>query len=178
MKSTLNRKKIIGIALAVLIAVPILTHNPVYYRLYPGSRIKANVQITVDGEAFPVDQSNFIFRDNRNYQETDNPDHQGKVHVNSNNNADVKIRANQKECYYFNIINTPMNKPITVLYAKANWWDIYRTDIKIDIDTASETATISTKNTEVAQNEIFRSTKKDSETVSYADHECSIGFGP
>ena len=64
MKSTLNRKKIIGIALSILIAVPVLTHNPIYYRLYPGSRIKANVQISVDGEAFPVDQSNFIFRDN------------------------------------------------------------------------------------------------------------------
>ena len=103
-----SSKKIIGIALAVLIAVPILTHNPVYYRLYPGSRIKANVQISVDGEAFPVDESNFVFKDNRNNEEADTPDHQGKVRVNSNNNADVKIRANQKESYYFNIINTPI----------------------------------------------------------------------
>ena len=41
-------KKWLFVGVAALIAVPVLTHNPVYYRLYPGNRITANIQIFVD----------------------------------------------------------------------------------------------------------------------------------
>lgn len=75
-------KKWMRVGVAAVIAIPVLTHNPAYYRLYPGNRIVANIRIFVDGEKYKIDESNFQF--------TDFEDHNGKVSVDSGNVAKVK----------------------------------------------------------------------------------------
>ena len=171
-------KKWLFVGVAALIAVPVLTHNPVYYRLYPGNRITANIQIFVDGEKYEINKGDIQF--------TDQLDHNGKVSVDFRNVAKVKYRANKKSRYTFDIVGTPVNHPISIGFSKANWWDMHKTDIIIDIDTSAETLTLRSDDTKIANNEIFRYNTQRTETIYYNDdnawdydrNKCCLGFGP
>lgn len=172
-------KKLIGIGVVLLIAAPVLTHNPVYYRLYPGNRIKADIKVLVDGEVYKIDESNIQF--------TGFEDHNGKVSAGFGDVTKVRYRANEYDRYTFDIVGTPINQPISIGFCK-NCWNICEADIVIDIDTAAETLTFRSDYTEIEDNEIFRHNTKRNETIYYnktddkntgndGQNKCSFGYG-
>ena len=171
MKKSKKILKIIAEVLAAVIVLIALTHNPVYYRLYLGKRVKGTVQVIVDGEVYDIDESNFNVTHTADKRS-------GKIHVNSKDVAKIKFRANKYGKYAFDIVDTPVNKPISISFYQANWWNVQRFNITISIDTSSKTIDYNARVSGIKENGIGKSTDKINRTDDYTQEVCRIGFGP
>ena len=162
-------KKCICTGAAVLLAAAVFTHNPVYYRLYPLDRLKVKVKIIVDGEEYKLNEDDIKFEDGYNallgIDRSQN--NIGKISLNSNNSATVKFPAKDRRGYGFEIVDTPVNRPITFLFGKFEWYEINKADLTINIDTAAETLTLDSDFTELADNDIFKEHRTGTKTVKY-----------
>lgn len=112
--------------------------KPVYYRLYPGDRIRGNIQVIVDGQPCTLTESSFT--DCRRADPEDD------------GSANIRIRAGKYGSYAFEMHVAALEAPVTVRCFQHNWWNVTDFDLQFQIDTKQNTAAVSGSVTTIADN--------------------------
>ena len=103
--------------------------KPNYYRLYLGDRIKGNIELIIDEKPYLIEENKIKFLDFGN----------GMIY--DDGKADISIRAGEYGKYRFEILDTPIGKPISISCFQHNWWNVLDFDLTIKIDTVQEEIT-------------------------------------
>ena len=161
-----TRGKIIMISVIVVIAAAVLfvPARLIYFRLYPGDRVKGTITVTVDGEEYSLDEKNI----------TVEHEHQGYDF--KPDDGEISLKAGDYGAYDIIISGLPDIPPITVAVYQANWWNVERFDLTVAVDTKEKSITYSGKHTYIAEDG-FSQSEEISKKEDLSDKELGVGFG-
>ena len=161
-----KRKKLFPLIIAVIVtALMVLCFfcKPIYYRIYPFDRIKGDIEISIDGQLFSPESSNF-----HNKSRCDD------ISVKTKDNISfVSIKGGKYGGYSFTIDISEVNKPIEVQVFQPNWWNKIDFYLSVDIDT---------ENNKIMYGYDFEQNDSQSVTIGESrnnlnDEKLSISFG-
>lgn len=163
MQSMKNKKK-----MTAVIAVPALCIafcficKPIYYRLYPGDRIKGDIQVIVDGETYALNENSFSAC--------------RRVKPEDDGSAKIRIKAGEYGAYEFVMHADAIGLPVTIRCYQHNWWNVWDFDLQINVDTQQNRAIISGSVTDLDDKG-----KKSNDSIYQAydlTEEIKVSFGP
>ena len=157
--------------IVLLLAAGYFLIPEVRFRLYPFNRIKGNITVIKDGEICHLEEDNIRFprEGDREYNENKK---EGRVKI-KKDTAEVAFRGGKYGAYCFYIDGFTDGNPVLVRCFQANWWDVQRFDITLNIDTASGNIV-----SEVDADDVASGDKNHhSFTQNYKNEDIRIGFG-
>lgn len=139
MQGMKNKKGIAAVAAILAICMAFcLIYKPVYYRLYPGDRIRGDIQVIVDGQTYALTESSFS--------------DSGKVTSKDDGSANVRIKAGEYGAYEFVMDADAVGQPVTIRCYQYNWWNVMDFDLQLHVDTQQNIATVSGSVITIADN--------------------------
>lgn len=142
----MTKKKFLLIILFIItfcISVCIL-YKPIYYRLYLGNRIKGNVEVKIDDKTYFLEKNKIKFHDSI-YDD-------GTAKIYDNGTANISFHAGEYGDYSFELLDTPIGRPIEITCFQHNWWSVQNFELKIEIDTSQNMITYSGNYTTISDN--------------------------
>ena len=124
-----NKKKKLLIMLFILLLLLLLFKPTTWLgvRIYQGARITVNLHITVDGSPTTVSTDSTTFS-----------------LINKKDRAVIKDRANDYDNYFYPLrieTKNENNIPLNIEVRHWNWWEVVKSDLYIDINTATNSYT-------------------------------------
>lgn len=126
MKKYLGKISVISVII-FLISTAAILGKPLFYRLYPGDRIKGEIRITVDGETVSLKDSDFSGCD--------------KVKIKPDNTAEISVRADTYGKYAVIMSSNETDPVIHLYFHQFNWWNVYKFNLSVDVDITAGTVT-------------------------------------
>ena len=147
-----NKKKFL-IAVAITLAIISLIYLIIYffvpglfYRiLYFDDRVKITTNIYVDEEKVEVDKDSIKI----------SGDGVGRKHI-SNNEKILKLSFKGREYSRYRIYLKAKDYNFAIVISHFNWWDIFKIDLRIDINTKQNTITYYSTNKFISESKGYK----------------------
>ena len=127
----MNKRKGILITLAVIIicilAAVLCFGGRLRWRMYTGDRIKGTVCVYIDGAQYTFDPADVKQADS--------------VRINDSGAVEYSLKADEYGAYTVGLGKCGTEKDIYLKYHQFNWWNVYRSDITLNIDIKENTVT-------------------------------------
>ena len=169
MKKTIKWGCIAILTLFIVLVILVFTPNAIGCRLYPFSRVKGTIQLSVNGSACNLNENSFDLTQN-------SEGHSGKVRIKDNNTANVSFRAYKYGKYSIIITDASTEEPLIVSISHQNNWDRQTFDVNINVDTDTQTVTCETKYSGLEENGILvkKNTHEKTDSFSYTTEQCVV----
>lgn len=154
---------VIAAAILIISAVCFLG-KPIYYRLYLGDRITGTLTVTVDGEAYELDSKQF--------------DGLTGFDTRGDGSAELKIHGGEYGGYPI-ALHLPFDavSEIQLRCYQANWWDVAKFDLHMDIQTDAQTVTVIGTYSTVGEGDCKRIEDVINDTKPIENQMCRFSFG-
>ena len=161
MRDKIKNAVIIALIVTALLYIPV---RLVYFRLYPGDRIKGELRLFIDGQEYPLDKEDITYE--YEHEKTD-----GEI-----NDGEISLKAGEYGQYL--IILTPPQDipPITISVLQGNWWNKESFDLSIKVDTGRGSITYEGEQSYITEYG-FTKSEEISESRLLSDEELFIGLG-
>lgn len=160
------KKKTAAVIAAVILIISAVCFlgRPVYYRLYPGDRITGTLTVTVDGEAYAPGSEQF--------------DGLTGFDAHGDGSAALKIHGGEYGAYPI-ALHLPFDavSEIQLRCYQANWWDVAKFDLHMDIQTDAQTVTVTGIYSTVGEDDYKRIEDVINDTKPIENQMCRFSFG-
>ncbi|MBR1751695.1 MAG: hypothetical protein IJ740_12630 [Ruminococcus sp.] len=147
----------------IVIAVLFIPVRLIFFRLYPGDRIEGELTLIIDGEEYPLDESDLSY-------EFEHKKIEGRF-----DDGEVSIKAGEYGQYIIRIDSLPEIPPVYVKAFQANWWNKTDFDLSVEIDTKEQIVTYRGKYSYITELG-FTDSESISDTQPFTDNELAVGF--
>lgn len=158
------KKAAAALAVILAIAAVCILGKPIYYRLYPGDRITGYLTVTVDGEAYALGSEQF----------------EGLTSFDAREDGAAKLGIHAGEYGGYPIVlHLPFDavSELQIRCFQANWWDVAKFDLHMEIQTAEQTVTATGTYSTVGEGDCKRIEDMIHDTKPIENRTCAFSFG-
>lgn len=149
--------------LAVVLLAGWFLCKPIFYRLYPFDRITGTLTVTVDGEIYIPESSDFDGLTNFQLRE----DGTSKLRIHAGEYGGYPILLH---------LDADAVKEIEIRCFQGNWWDVAKFDLQVNVQTDAQTVTVTGEYSTVGE-DYRRSADRIDNTKPIENQTVRFSFG-